>query len=98
MSAPSILNPRPGFVTVFRSGNWFEAYMAANALEGHEIESIIVNDDICRFRPDAAWIVGGAKVLVNRADEEAASDVIGLIHPHDLPVPVNPLRHRFLQK
>jgi hypothetical protein len=54
--------------------------MAANALEGHEIESIIVNDDMCRFRPDAAWIIGGAKVLVSRADDEAALDVMGLVH------------------
>ena len=59
--------------------------MAANALEGHEIESIIVNDDICRFRPDAAWIVGGAKVLVSRADEDAALDVIRLAYTGDPP-------------
>ena len=85
MSASSIENLTADFVTVFRSGNWFEAYMAANALEGHEIESIIVNDDICRFRPDAAWIVGGAKVLVSRADEEAALDVMGLVHAGDPP-------------
>jgi len=52
--------------------------MAANALDGHEIDSIIVNDEFCRFRPDAAWIIGGAKVLVNKADEDAALDVIGL--------------------
>jgi hypothetical protein len=59
--------------------------MAANALEGHEIESIIVNDDMCRFRPDAAWIIGGAKVLVSIADEESALDVMGLVHTGNPP-------------
>ena len=85
MSASSIVNRSSEFVTVFRSGNWFEVHMAANALDGHEIESIIVNDDICRFRPDAAWIVGGAKVLVNKADEDAALDVISLVYTGDPP-------------
>jgi len=37
--------------------------MAANALDGHEIESIIVNDEFCRFRPDAAWIIGERRCL-----------------------------------
>lgn len=59
--------------------------MAANALEGHEIESIIVNDEICRFQPNAAWVVGGVKLLVKRADEEVALDLIGLVHAGDPP-------------
>jgi len=59
--------------------------MAANALDGHEIESITVNDEFCRFRPDAAWIIGGAKVLVNKADEDAALDVIGSVYTGDPP-------------
>jgi len=44
-----------------------------------------VNDEFCRFRPDAAWIIGGAKVLVNKADEDAALDVIGLVYTGDPP-------------
>jgi hypothetical protein len=59
--------------------------MAANALDGHEIESIIVNDEFCRFRPDAAWVIGGAKVLVNKADEDTALDVMGLVYTGDPP-------------
>src|SRR5262249_25573212 len=34
---------------------------------------IIVNDDICRFRPDVAWIVEGAKVLVSRVGGDRSS-------------------------
>ena len=73
------------FVIVFRSGSWFEAYMAASALDGHEIDSLIVNDEICRIDPSVAWVVGGAKVLVAREDEASALDVMRLVYQGNAP-------------
>lgn len=85
LTASTVVNHNSEFVIVFRSGNWLDAYMAMNALAGHEIESIIVNEEICRYLAGAAWIVGGAKVLVSRADEEAALDVMSLVYPGSPP-------------
>jgi len=52
--------------------------MVACALEGHDIPALLLDDNICRIVPSAAYIVGGAKVLVDERNEEQALDVISL--------------------
>jgi len=69
---------------VFASGNYFEAGFVACALEGHG-DAFVINDNICRMYP-AAPLVGGAKVVIDPEDLEAATDVLMQILPREGPV------------
>jgi hypothetical protein len=66
-------------IVVFASGNYMEAELVACALDGHEIESFVFDDNVCRIFPQAALVVGGAKVIVNLRDAEGATDVLRLV-------------------
>ena len=68
------------FAIVFVSGNYSEAYMVASALDGHEIDAVVIDDEFCRIFPGAAFIVGGAKVLVEKGNKELAESVIALVY------------------
>jgi len=63
---------------VFVTGNWVEAHMIACALDGHDIPSLVLDDNICRLVWSVTLLVGGIKVVVDQADAESALDVIGL--------------------
>jgi hypothetical protein len=49
--------------------------MVACALEGHGIPALLLDDNICRIVPGAAYLVGGAKVVVDERNEEQALEV-----------------------
>jgi hypothetical protein len=78
-------NGASAFVTVFVSGNWVECDMLACALDGYEIESLIIDDNVCRILPNVAYLIGGAKVVVDERDREQALDVIRLVFPGEPP-------------
>jgi MYXO-CTERM domain-containing protein len=59
--------------------------MVACALDGHEIASLIIDDNICRILPNVAYLIGGAKVVVDERDQEQALDVIHLVFPGEPP-------------
>jgi hypothetical protein len=63
-------------VMVFVSGNWTEANAVACALRGHEIPAFVIDDNVCRIYSPAAFIVGGAKVIIPVRDLEGATDVL----------------------
>jgi hypothetical protein len=72
-------------VMVFVSGNWIEADGVACALRGHEIPAFVIDDNMCRIYPPAAFIVGGAKVIIPVRDLEGATDVLRLAFNGDPP-------------
>jgi hypothetical protein len=65
-------------VTVFASGNWVEADMVACALEGHQIPTLILDDNVCRILPEAVLLIGGIKVIVRVEDLSDAADLLQL--------------------
>ena len=71
---------------VFVSDNWIEATMVACALEGHDIPSITLDDNVGRIFPQAALVIGGVKVLVPFDDLEDASEVLEAVYKQPLPV------------
>jgi len=72
-------------VMVFVSGNWTEADAVACALRGHEIPVLVIDDNVCRIYPPAAFIAGGVKVLIPVRDLEGATDVLRLAFSSDPP-------------
>jgi Putative prokaryotic signal transducing protein len=52
-----------------------EADLAKSALEAAEIDSMVVSDDAGGLQP-GLWEGRGVAVVVNRADESAARDVL----------------------
>ena len=75
------VNGTSPLAVVFVSGNWVESGMVACALDGHDIPALILDDNICRILPTVAFIVGGAKVIVQAENAEEALAVIGLVFP-----------------
>jgi hypothetical protein len=65
-------------VAVFASGNWVEADRVACALEGHQIPTLILDDNVCRILPEAALLIGGIKVIVRVEDLNDAADILQL--------------------
>ena len=59
--------------------------MVASALEGHGIPPLLLDDNICRILPNCAYLVGGAKVVVEERYQQDAQDVIGLVYPGNPP-------------
>jgi hypothetical protein len=60
--------------------------MVACALEGHDIPSITLDDNVGRIFPQAALVIGGVKVLVPFDDLEDASEVLKAVYKQTLPV------------
>ncbi len=73
------LHETPDPVVVFASGNYMDAVMVSCALNGHEVDSFVVDDNICRLYPQAALAVGGTKVMIEFEDLERASEVLELV-------------------
>ncbi len=59
--------------------------MVACALEGHEIPTLLVDDNVCRIYPQAALVVGGVKVIVRSEDVSGAIDVLQPAYGGDAP-------------
>ena len=70
---------------VFASGSWVEAEMVACMLEGHQIPTLLIDDNVCRIMPQASLIVGGVKVIVRFEDLNGATDLLQPAYGGDPP-------------
>ena len=55
-----------------------DAEIVVSALQGHGISAFVLDDNVCRIYPQAALLIGGAKVIVRFEELEDAMDVLGL--------------------
>jgi hypothetical protein len=69
------MDPDPDLVVVQTFNSRPEADLAKSALDAASIESMVLGDDAGGVQP-ATWESRGVAVVVNRADESAAREVL----------------------
>ena len=59
--------------------------MVACALEGHGIETLVLDEEYCRLNPQVAFVLGGVKILAEVEQWEDAVAIVGQVYTGTLP-------------